>query len=120
LANERRRDSRFQATGVATIVKWATHGRFRSRTHTAMASIVNLSVKGAGIMVESSHSLEIGTELELSLTGWRATATIRHIRAGETDGQLYYGIEFSHLDPEFGDFVTEYLATYLELTDPLE
>ena len=81
---------------------------------------MNLSAKGAGIMVESGHSLEIGTELELSLTGWRATAGIRHIRAGDAAGTLYYGIEFSQLDPEFRDFVTQYLASYLEFADPAE
>jgi hypothetical protein len=69
-------------------------------------------------MVEGERSLEIGTEIRLSLTGWNATATIRHIRAGDKDGTLYYGVEFSRLDPEFRDFVSEYLASYLEFAEP--
>jgi hypothetical protein len=83
-----------------------------------MGSIVNLSAGGACIMVEGQHALEVGDVTQLGLTQWAATATIRHIRAGDADGRFYYGVELSEVDAEFRGFVTEYLAAFTKLTDP--
>jgi hypothetical protein len=101
------------------MMTWTVPGRFRERGRSTIGSIVNLSAAGAGIVAETEQPPVAGTVVRLSLTGWTATATVRHVRLDrDRVGANYFGLEFSQLDPEFRDFVMQYLAAFLQFVEP--
>jgi c-di-GMP-binding flagellar brake protein YcgR len=100
------------------MVTWTTPGRFREHHHTVIGSIVDLSATGAGIMVESDRVIEVGAVVRLGLTGWAATAHVRHVLLNGINGARHYGVEFSQVDAEFREFVEQYLAAFLGAGDP--
>jgi len=74
------------------------HKRFRGKQPTGMATVVDLSLVGAGVRAGYDPRISIGTQVLIAAGGGWGIAEVRRINAYDDPHEAFYGIHFGHLD----------------------